>query len=443
MSKIHPGGARLSSLGSQVSFEVLRAGFLTTVQDRGRSGYQKFGVPVGGAVDDIALRVANCLVGNPQDAAALELTAMGPRLRFLADAVVALTGAEVDADLEAAPVPWYRSFRTRAGQVLDVRACTRGLRAYLAIAGGIDVPVRLGSRSTCRVAGFGGFRGRALAVGDVVQVMPPPRPLSNLAPREVPGAWRPRHGPPATLRVVMGPQDDAFTPGGCRTFLESTYRVSPNADRMGYRLDGPAIAHVDSADMLSDWVPLGGVQVPGDGKPIILLTDRQTTGGYPKIATVIKPDISLVAQLRPGDALAFQAVSVAEAQAAARKVEADLLALPAHLVNGESWTYAARLGEVPGGIPLSAGRDAFEAVQSAREPAGRAAVRSPMPGVVSKVLVGAGDRVAAGQPVVLLHAMKMEFEVAAPRAGRLVEVNVREGNAVGADDVLARVDTTI
>jgi biotin-dependent carboxylase-like uncharacterized protein len=392
-------------------------------------------------VDDIALRVANILVGNPRDAAALELTAVGPRLRFLADAVVALTGAEVDADLEGGPVPWYKSFRTRPGQVLDVRACTRGLRAYLAIAGGIDVPVLLGSRSTCRVAGFGGFRGRALAVGDVVQVMPPSRPLSDLVLREVPGGWRPRPGPPVTLRVVMGPQDDAFTPGGRRTFLESPYRVTPNADRMGYRLDGPAIAHLDSADILSDWVPLGGVQVPGDGKPIILLTDRQTTGGYPKIATVIKPDIGLVAQLRPGDALTFRAVSVAEAQAAACKVEADLLALPAHLVDGERWTYAARLGEVPGGIPLSAGRDAFEAMHSPREPAGREAVRSPMPGVVAKVLARAGDRVAGGQPVILLHAMKMEFEVGAPRAGRLVEVNVREGDAVGADDVLARVDT--
>jgi antagonist of KipI len=424
------------------TIQVLRPGLLTTVQDRGRFGYQKFGVPVSGAVDEVALRVANILVGNPQGAAALEVTALGPQLRFLVDAVVALTGAEVEVDLDGRPVSWYKSFRIRARQVLDIRSCTHGLRAYLAVAGGIDVPVLLGSRSTCLVANFGGFRGRALATGDVLAVGPPSAPLLDLVEREVPDGWRPRHGAPVTLRVVMGPQDDAFTEEGRRTFLVSTYRVSPHADRMGYRLDGPVIAHKGSADILSDWVPLGGVQVPGDGKPIILLADRQTTGGYPKIATVIKPDISLVAQRRPGDTLAFQAVSVVEAQAIACKIEADLLALPDHLVTAESWTYAAELGEVPGGISLALQGDLPQATPTVMEPPGRATVRCPMPAVVVRVLIDAGDMVAVGQPLFLLQAMKMEFEVAAPRAGCLVEVNVREGDAVGADDVMASVDTT-
>jgi biotin-dependent carboxylase-like uncharacterized protein len=424
------------------TIQVLRPGLLTTVQDRGRFGYQKFGVPVSGAMDEIALRVANLLVGNPQGAAALEVMALGPQLRFLADAVVALTGAEVEVDLDGRPVSWYKSFRIRARQVLDIRSCTHGLRAYLAVAGGIDVPVLLGSRSTCLVANFGGFRGRALATGDVLAVGPPSAPLLDLVEREVPDGWRPRHAAPVTLRVVMGPQDDAFTEEGRRTFLVSTYRVSPHADRMGYRLDGPVIAHKGSADILSDWVPLGGVQVPGDGKPIILLADRQTTGGYPKIATVIKPDISLVAQRRPGDTLAFQAVSVVEAQAIACKIEADLLALPDHLVTAESWTYAAELGEVPGGISLALQGDLPQAAPTVMEPPGRATVRCPMPAVVVRVLIHAGDMVAVGQPLFLLQAMKMEFEVAAPRAGRLVEVGVREGDTVGADDVMARVDTT-
>jgi biotin-dependent carboxylase-like uncharacterized protein len=424
------------------TIQVLRPGLLTTVQDRGRFGYQKFGVPVSGAMDEIALRVANLLVGNPQGAAALEVMALGPQLRFLADAVVALTGAEVEVDLDGRPVSWYKSFRIRARQVLDIRSCTHGLRAYLAVAGGIDVPVLLGSRSTCLVANFGGFRGRALATGDVLAVGPPSAPLLDLVEREVPDGWRPRHAAPVTLRVVMGPQDDAFTEEGRRTFLVSTYRVSPHADRMGYRLDGPVIAHKGSADILSDWVPLGGVQVPGDGKPIILLADRQTTGGYPKIATVIKPDISLVAQRRPGDTLAFQAVSVVEAQAIACKIEVDLLALPDHLVTAESWTYAAELGEVPGGISLALQGDLPQAAPTVMEPPGRATVRCPMPAVVVRVLIHAGDMVAVGQPLFLLQAMKMEFEVAAPRAGRLVEVGVREGDTVGADDVMARVDTT-
>jgi biotin-dependent carboxylase-like uncharacterized protein len=428
---------------SRASIEVLRPGLLTTVQDRGRFGYQKFGVPVSGAVDEIALRVANVLVGNPQGAAALEVTALGPQLRFLTDAVVALAGAEVEADLDGRPVSWYKSFRIRARQALDMRTCTRGLRAYLAVAGGIDVPVLLGSRSTCLVARFGGFRGRALATGDGLAVGPPSAPLLDLAEREVPEGWRPRHGASVVLRVVMGPQDDAFTEEGLRTFLESVYRVSPNADRMGYRLDGAAIAHKGSADILSDWVPLGGVQVPGDGKPIILLADRQTTGGYTKIATVIKPDISLVAQLRPGDTLVFQAVPVAEAQAVACRIEADLLALPDHLITAESWIYAAELGEVPGGISLPLRGDVPQVAPTVMEPPSRATVRCPMPAVVIRVVVHAGEMVAAGQLLFLLQAMKMEFEVAAPRAGRLVEVNVREGDAVGAGDVMARVDTTV
>jgi len=343
-------GDRRREIGDRPAIEVLRPGLLTTVQDRGRFGYQRFGVPVSGAMDEVALRVGNVLVGNPQEAAGLEVTALGPQLRFLRDTVVALTGAGVEAELDGRPAPWYRSFRVRARQLLDIRRCTRGLRAYVAIAGGIDVPVLLGSRSTCLVARFGGFRGRALLAGDVLATGSPSAPLAELAGRELPEAWRPRHGSPVGLRVVLGPQADAFTEAGRRTFLESEYRVSPHADRMGYRLDGPVIAHQGSADILSDWIPLGAVQVPGDGKPIILLADRQTTGGYTKIATVIQPDIGLVAQLQPGDALGFRAVSVAEAQGIARRLEADLLALPGRLAGAESWAYAAEVGEVPGGL---------------------------------------------------------------------------------------------
>jgi biotin carboxyl carrier protein len=240
----------------------------------------------------------------------------------------------------------------------------------------------------------------------------------------------------------MGPQDDAFTEAGRRTFLGSTYRVSAYADRMGYRLDGPVIAHRGSADIISDWVPLGGVQVPGDGKPIILLTDRQTTGGYPKIATVIKPDIGVVAQLRPGDGLTFRAVSVAEAQGINGGFEADLAALPSHLVTAEGWSYAAELGEVPGAIwPDREGADVATAPRAAGPP-GLGAVRSPVPAVVSRVLVEAGAEVAAGQVLFRLQAMEREFEVAAPRAGRVIEVSVREGDAVEANDVMARVDTS-
>ena len=434
--------SRLSALGSRDAIEVLRPGILTTVQDRGRFGYQKFGVPVSGGMDEIALRVANALVGNTQGAAGLEITAMGPQLRFPADTVVALTGAEVDAALDGRPVPWYTSFRIRAGQVLDVRNCLRGLRAYLAVAGGIDVPVLLGSRSTCLVAGFGGLHGRALVAGDVLPVENPAALLSDLVDREVPLARRPRHPSSVRLRVVLGPQDDAFTDEGRHIFLESVYRVTPEADRMGYRLDGPRVAHSGAPDIISDWIPLGAVQVPGNGRPIILLADRQTTGGYAKIATVIRPDLSLVAQLRPGDAVSFQAVSMGEARAIVREVEAGLRALLAHLARPDTWAYAARLGDVPAGISPSVLELAPGAFQAMVEEPSRVTVRSPMAAVVAKVLVGTGATVAQGQSLFLVQAMKMEFEVAASRGGRLLQVHVGEGDAVGAGDVMATLDTS-
>lgn len=352
MSQLDQCDTGLAVRGSRLGFEVLRSGLLTTVQDRGRTGYQRFGVPVSGAVDQLALRVGNVLVGNQQDAAVLEIALQGPKLRLLADLVLALTGAEIAATLDEEPVPWYESFVAHRGQVLDIQGVARGLRAYLSVAGGIDVPIVLRSRSTCLVARFGGFHGRALHQGDVLPIGRPARPLERLIGWAAPESWRQRYGSPVTLRVVWGPQDDAFSEEGRRTFLESTYEVTPHADRMGCRLDGPRIAHRDSADIISDWIPPGGIQVPGDGRPIILLMDRQTTGGYAKIATVIGPDIGLVAQCRPGDALRFHAIPLAEAHGVAKSVEAGLAELPAHLIDTETWSRPAALGEVPGAIRM-------------------------------------------------------------------------------------------
>jgi len=327
-----------SPLTSREAFEVVRAGLLTTVQDRGRIGCQKFGVTVSGAVDEVALRVGNILVGNDQNAAGLEISLLGPRLRFRADAVLALTGAELDADLDGQPVPWYEAFRIRTGQVLDIRHCTKGLRAYLTLGGGIDVLVRLGSCSTSLAAGFGGFEGRALRDGDVLSVGPAVGAPVRFAGRGAATCWRPEFGSSQTVRIVFGPQEDAFTEMGRRTLVESTYEVSPSSDRMGCRLEGPAIRHVGPADIISDWIPLGGIQVPGNGKPIVLLADRQTTGGYTKIATVIGPDIPRVAQLRPGETLRFQGISLGEAQAAARALERDLNQADTDLTDQMLWS---------------------------------------------------------------------------------------------------------
>jgi len=327
-----------ASLAPRETFEVLRAGLLTTVQDRGRIGCQKFGVTVSGAMDEVALRLGNVLVGNPQSAAGLEISFLGPRLRFRADAVLALTGAETDADLDGQPVPSYEAFRARAGQVLDIRHCTKGMRAYLTVGGGIDVPVRLGSRSTSLAGAFGGFEGRPLRDGDVLFVGPAAGAPVRFAGRAAPRRWRSEFGSSQTVQIVFGPQDDAFTEAGRRTLVESTYEVSQASDRMGCRLEGPAIQHVGPPDIISDWVPLGGIQVPGNGKPIVLLADRQTTGGYTKIATVIGPDIPHVAQLRPGEILRFKAISVGEAQAAARALERDLNQVDVDLTDLTLWS---------------------------------------------------------------------------------------------------------
>ena len=277
-------------------------------------------------MDEVALRVGNILVGNAQDAAALEISFLGPEIRFRADVALALTGAEVAAELDGRPVPWYQAFLARAGQTLDIRHCTRGMRAYLAVGGGIDVPVRLGSRSTSLAAGFGGTEGRPLCDGDVLSVGPIIGSPARWAGRTVPGTWRPtfalarrRSGWSWGRRTTPSPR-----PVGARSWRRS-YEVTPSSDRMGCRLEGPAIEHAGAADIISDWIPLGGIQVPGNGKPIILLADRQTTGGYTKIATVIGPDIPKLAQVRPGDRVRFQALAIAEAQGVARTLEAGPL----------------------------------------------------------------------------------------------------------------------
>ncbi len=303
-------------------------GLLTTVQDAGRYGFQRYGVPVSGAMDRGALRAANALVGNDDRAAALEMTLLGPRLEFLAPATIALTGADLGALTGSAPLPTWESVTVPGGTILSFTGPRDGVRAYLAIAGGLDVPVVLGSRSTHTRSRLGGFDGRALKAGDVLRVLGT-HPVAELIGaglgvrpvRQVPPALRPRYGSRHTLRVVLGPQEDRFTRTGVATLLASTYTVTPQSDRMGYRLQGPAIEHTSSPDIVSDGSPLGAVQVAGDGMPIVLMADRGTAGGYTKIATVIGPDVWRLAQAAAGDGVRFEAVTVEAAHRAVREHE--------------------------------------------------------------------------------------------------------------------------
>lgn len=313
------------------ALEILQPGMLTTVQDTGRYGYQRFGMPVAGAMDGFALRAANRLVGNADRAAGLEITALGPQIRLLDDVCVAIAGAAVAPLLDGEAVPMWQPVMAPAGSLLAFQAPRDGLRAYLAVAGGVAVPAVMGSRSTYIKAGIGGHEGRALAAGDVLSAYEAAGAVS--AHRRMPDGGIPTYGGKAELRVVLGPQNAAFTRQGIRTFLTAEYAVSIHSDRMGYRLEGPAIEHMDGADIISDGAPMGAVQVPGDGKPIILLADRGTTGGYTKIAAVISADLDKVAQAMPGGAIAFRAVSLDEARAALREREAilDAIAAPASL----------------------------------------------------------------------------------------------------------------
>ena len=318
-------------IAASPALEILQPGMLTTVQDTGRYGYQRFGMPVAGAMDGFALRAANRLVGNADRAAGLEITALGPQIRLLDDVCLAIAGAAVAPLLDGEAVPMWQPVIAPAGGLLAFQAPRDGLRAYLAVAGGVAVPAVMGSRSTYIKAGIGGHEGRALAAGDALSAYEPAGALS--ARRRMPEGGIPAYGGKAELRVVLGPQNAAFTRQGIRTFLTGEYAVSIHSDRMGYRLEGPAIEHRAGADIISDGAPMGAVQVPGDGKPIILLADRGTTGGYTKIAAVITADLDKVAQAMPGGAFTFRAVSLDEARAALREREAilDAIKAPARL----------------------------------------------------------------------------------------------------------------
>lgn len=300
---------------------LIEPGLLTTVQDRGRYGYQRYGVPVSGAMDEFALRMANVLVGNDQGAAALEITVQGPTIEFLAPTWIAITGADLSATLDERTVSLWQSVQVHAGSVLAFGDPRDGMRAYLAVRGGIDVPIVMGSRSTYLKGRFGGLQGRALRKGDRLSTLPPDR--SDFVPKRLPKNYTaPLYGGSHRLRVITGPQQDAFDRGALSAFLGSRYKVSSQSDRMGYALDGPKIEHRDGADIISDGNPPGAIQVPGDGVPRILLADRGTTGGYTKIATVITSDLSKLAQALPVHAIAFRQVSLQEAQDALREREA-------------------------------------------------------------------------------------------------------------------------
>jgi len=291
-------------------FRIMMPGPYTTVQDAGRYGYQQFGIPPAGALDPYAYRVANILLGNHENAAVLEATVLGPRMEVLSEADVAVTGAEAPITLNNQAVRGWSTFRVKPGDILSIGQVRNGCRCYLAVTGGIDVPIVMGSRSCYAGAKIGGHEGRVMAKDDIIRRGD--GALLNLM-NELPEEDIPKYSAECRLRAVPGPQDDFFDEG-MKVFFESEFTVSSNANRMGYRLEGPKILQKEGMpkSIISEPSLPGGVQIPPDGQPIILLVE-QTVGGYTKIATVVSTNLPRVAQAKPGDRVSFEKVDLESA----------------------------------------------------------------------------------------------------------------------------------
>ena len=306
---------------------VQRAGFLTSVQDLGRTGFRQLGVSTSGALDSFALRVANLLVGNDEGAAGLEITLGGLQLRFGDERIVAWCGGEFDVQIGSRALRAGHVAQLQSGDGLKFRRAQFGCRCWLAISGGIDVPVVLGSRSTDLRANFGGLEGRTLRGGGVVPLarrpgsLPPPTPISSWAG---PHDWVSPAKRYPVLRFIRGVDWSRFDDATMKRFTISEFSVSPDSDRMGVRLEGPELKRKHETDLISEAVAPGTIQVPPSGKPILLLGDCQTIGGYPKIAHVITVDLAVAAQLRAGDGVRFSEVSLEDAHCLLLERERDL-----------------------------------------------------------------------------------------------------------------------
>ena len=286
------------------TIKILDAGLLTTVQDLGRYGFQRYGVSASGVMDEYSAKIANKLVGNKVGEAVLETTLKGVQIEFLQNTAVAITGGNCDVTLNGTKIELWQSYLVNRGDILKMGICRSGLRNYLAFSGGVDVPVIMNSKSTNLKAKVGGFNGRKLMTGDILSVG-----VGSLeAPLTLNKHYIPTYSKDIKVGVILGQQDDHFTEAGIKTFLNETYTVTQESDRMGIRLSsvsGATIEHKNGADIISDGITFGAIQVPGSGQPIVMMADRQTTGGYTKIGNVISSDLAKLAQATPGTKVKF------------------------------------------------------------------------------------------------------------------------------------------
>lgn len=310
-------------------FQVLKQGFLTTVQDLGRFGFLRHGVPISGAMDTFSFVAANLLVSNDPNAAGLETTLLGPELQVLTSTDIAITGGESSPEVNHNAIPMWQSMSVQKGDIISFGRMKSGCRSYIAVRGGIKTPLVLGSRSTYLRGGFGGFAGRQLKAGDVLEGF---AAQSLRFEYKMPVDFIPQFLNDLTIHVTLGPQEDVFTGKGIRTFLSNPYKITLETDRMGLRLEGQIIERQSGADIISDALLPGAIQVPRNGKPIVLMRDAQTTGGYPKIAVVVEYDLTVLGQAKPNDVLWFSKITLEEAHRKLRQYRGLLNSLSKSLI---------------------------------------------------------------------------------------------------------------
>jgi antagonist of KipI len=286
---------------------IIKAGLQTTIQDNGRWGYQQFGMPVAGAMDINSLHFANKLLGNDLNEACLETTIDGPTIEFDSDTYISICGADMQAQINKTNVEMYKALHVKAGDVLSFKGLINGCRTYIAFSGGISVPEVMGSKSTYMRGKLGGFKGRELKSGDEIEIG-----VNNRNPeiQAIGNIEIPIFKDCFTAKIIAGPESGYFTLKGLETFLYTEYTLSQQCDRMGYRLSGTKIEHKSKAEIISSGIAFGTIQVPSHGEPIIMMADRQTTGGYPRIACIVSEDLPYIAQLKPGDKLRFKEVKL-------------------------------------------------------------------------------------------------------------------------------------
>ncbi|MTT31867.1 5-oxoprolinase/urea amidolyase family protein [Terrilactibacillus sp. BCM23-1] len=320
-----------------MSIKIIRPGLLSTIQDLGRQGFQKHGVIVGGAMDRYASRLANMLVGNEEGEGTIEMTLVGPSIEFEQDMLISMTGGNFSPTIDDEKAPMWRPIYVKKGSVLTLNVCESGCRAYLAVAGGFNIKKVMESKSTYLLGNIGGYKGRALQKNDRLYV----NEMSSIAKKIVqkvkfeadrgpfiapkwciPSSYIPQAEP--VLRFVEGKQFDQFSQQSIHDFCDKPFDISQKSDRMGYRLTGPKLNLKEPMELLSEAVSHGTVQVPPNGDPIVLLADRQTTGGYPKIAQVISVDLPIIAQLKPGEQVYFRKIDFSEAEALLLEQEKEI-----------------------------------------------------------------------------------------------------------------------